>query len=148
MAFALTGFYADGIRYNGPGPKHAEQVVYLQITAADTDTALDISDSAGTFWTDVEADATYGALGTAAASVVFNQLAAVNDGLLSISLVDNLNYYQGAAASGVIYTVVMTDSLPDLLFASGSAPTGYTVVLKFVLTNGSEPVSANLGTLA
>ncbi len=147
MAFALTAFYADGTRYTGPGPKHAEQVVYLKITAADTDTALDLSDSAGTFWVEAEADATTGALATAASSVIFDQLAAVNSGLLSISLVDEQARYQGAAASGVVYTVVVTDSLPDLLFASGSAPTAYTVVLKFVLANGQEPVRASYGTL-
>ncbi len=144
MAFALTAFYADGSRYNNPGTQHGEQVVYLQITAANTDVDLDISDATGTFWAAVDATD----LGVAAKSFVFTELAGVNNGLLSISLVDNQNRYQGAAASGVVYTVAVTSSLPDVLFASGSAPTAYAVVLKFVLAPGQEPVRASYGTLS
>lgn len=143
MAFALTAFYADGIRYNGPGPKHGEQVVYLEITAADTDVDLDIGDDAGTFWGAVDATA----LGAAALAFVFGELAAVNAGLLDVKILDGQARYQGAEASGNVFTMSVNESLPIITFDSGSAPTAYTVVLKMALENGQEPVRLSLGTL-
>lgn len=67
MAFALTKFEARGVKFEGPVPeKRAKQEVVLTITGLSTDVDLDIGSDAGTFWTDAEADSTYGDLATEA----------------------------------------------------------------------------------
>ncbi len=60
MTFALTSFFADGIRFAGPGPYRATETYGFTITAAASDVTLDLGNTTGTFWTAAQADATYG----------------------------------------------------------------------------------------
>ena len=53
MAFALTEFKAYGTEIDEGLTKRFKQTAVLTITAANTNTALDLSTAAGTFWTAV-----------------------------------------------------------------------------------------------
>jgi hypothetical protein len=53
MAFALTKVRAYGIEAEQPLNKRYQQMLVLSYTALNTDTALDIGNYAGTFWTAV-----------------------------------------------------------------------------------------------
>lgn len=66
MAFALTGYKSYSRAAYEPVTAQFEQTVELTITRAATDTALDLGNPAGTFWTAALADVTFGALATKA----------------------------------------------------------------------------------
>ncbi len=70
MAFALTSFFADGVRFMGPGPYRATEQYVFSVTAAATDVDFDMGDATGTFWTAAQANATYGAMATQVLSEV------------------------------------------------------------------------------
>lgn len=59
MTFALTKARLYGVTIDEPVRKRAIQRAYLKITAANTDTDMDLGDTGGTFWTAaVAADST------------------------------------------------------------------------------------------
>ncbi len=68
MTFALTGFKAYKLSVPSAVDKYGLQVVEMTITRASTDVALDIDNTAGTFWTAAKANTTYGTLATNAAA--------------------------------------------------------------------------------
>lgn len=138
MAFAITKVQAYGIEAEEPLNKRYRQYMYLTLTAANTDVDLDLGDnqagSLGTFWDAVD--------GTAIGA---NALLAIQDIVTRAEVGESaslspLSYYQGGAASGVVYTVTLANKCPNILFASGSAPTAYTVCLKWVLAPQTAPV--------
>jgi len=61
--FQLTKGNAYGFIIDSDVRKRAIQRMTLHITAANTDTGLDLQDDTGTFWTAVGVDATYGDIG-------------------------------------------------------------------------------------
>ena len=76
MTFQLQSYKAVSTVYAGPNRNRFLQYMFLNISSAATDTSLDISSdtngSLGTFWTAVTADATYGAVGSAALATIQN----------------------------------------------------------------------------
>jgi hypothetical protein len=139
MAFVLTKVQAYGIEAEEPLNKRYRQYMYLTITAANTDVDLDIGDnvagSLGTFWAAVDATSTG-----------LNALQAIQDIVTRAEVgerpsLSELGFYQGGAASGVVYTVTLANKCPNILFASGSAPTAYTVCLSWVLKPETDPVA-------
>lgn len=146
MAFQLQAFKAYGLRLEGSTRQQARQVAVLQIAQANTDTALDISSAAGTFWTAALADATYGALAAAAlAKLQAIQAAdAAVGGLLSVD--PPVNYVQvSSGAAGKQYTMTVTNSLPSIVWVSGQAPTSYVLTLEWTLADNQEALAADLG---
>lgn len=138
MSFAVVKYKLDGIQYNGPTRQHCEQVVRVDITALNTDVAYDFSTSAGTFWTSAIADATYGAVATALRTFLLTNLQAKVDKLIGVFLLDEQARLQAAAAAGTSYTVSVASHLPNLTFASGSAPTALTLLMRFSLKDGFQ----------
>lgn len=142
MAFALTGFQAYGMESDEAVTKKFVQYLRLDITAANTDTALDLGTYAGTFWTAVggtEPGAT--ALKTikdiqtrAKQLVLVSGEALINrDKVLTVA---NANEYSVA-------TNATNTHLPDIAFHSGDAPTSYSVYLMWDLNNSAYPIYLN-----
>lgn len=151
MAFALTKFKADGIRHTGANRSHGEQVAIFNITAANTDTDLDISDDGGTFWTAALANATYGTIAAEAYAMLFGNstYGSLTGAVANIVSVegDPLVSYQKVLTltAGNEYTVAVNSDLPDLAFNSGSAPTALVLQVRWILKDTKEPVFADLG---
>lgn len=142
MAFALTSFTADGIRYMGPGPYKAVQRYILTATGLTTDVDFDIGDLTGTFWTDAEADGTYGAMATAVIALLtanYPNYQAVS-GVFVPELFDRV---QAAATSGTAYTQTLdaTTLLPIYAFAASNGEETYTVVIDYILKDGYLPLN-------
>lgn len=139
MAFVITKVQAYGIEAEEPLNKRYRQYMYLTLTAANTDVDLDIGDnqngSLGTFWT-AAGGTTVGAGALQAIQDIVTRAECGETASLSA-----LNFYQGGAASGVVYTVTLANKCPNLLFASGTAPTAYTVCLSWVLAPQNDPVA-------
>lgn len=142
MAFALTKFAAYGTQIQSVTSKRGVQIAELTITAANTDTDLDIGDlTPGTFWTAVA-----GALATTAlahlATIVANsrELVAVR----GTAFLDRLKSAAGAGASE--YAIAVSAKLPNITWNNGTAPTSYVVQLEWLLTDGAFPTVAELST--
>lgn len=141
MAFVLTKVQAYGIESEEPVNKRYRQYLHLTITGLNTDLDLDIGDnvagSLGVFWAAVDATAT-GLAGLAAIQDIVTRVESFD----SVGGSFTLAHDRGAAASGTVYTQVAgADGVtPNLLFASGSAPTAYTVILKWMLEPQVGPV--------
>lgn len=149
MAFALTKFKAYGLRAEGAVRPHAQQVMSFTLTGAATDISYDFDETGGTFWTSAEANATYGALASAAKSLLLTRLPGLlPDGALVACESEVLqNFIQVASgATGDQYVLVITDSMPDILFVSASAPTAWVLNLRWNLIDGAEALVADLGT--
>ncbi len=144
MAFALTKAEFRSLEYQNVSFKRGIQEVRLTVTGANTDIDLDIGDIAGTFWTAALLDATYGTMATlvlaqleavVASSAFFRQLICP---VLQCSA-----YIQAASAPGATQYSLTTDTYgPDILLASGTAPTAYDIILQYELAAGAFPISA------
>jgi hypothetical protein len=145
MAFALTKYKAYGTLVSGPSRKQAIQYVELHITAANTDTDLDIADASGTFWTAAQANSTYGDI----AEQALESITDVGDqsaALLSVMSPEILSRAQDntSPASG-FYGISVSGNLPNIEWASGNAPTAYQVTLMLALPDGVQPIRSDLG---
>lgn len=144
MAFALTTFRARGLEIMGSQPDRAIQQIVMTAIGLATDVALDLGTDAGTFWTAALADATNGALATAALPILTNIVAnaqAMSRWFIS-EIIDRL---QAASASGTSYTVTIDHLRPTLAFAASNGLTSYTIILEYVLKAGILPIEANYG---
>jgi hypothetical protein len=119
MTFALTQFKAYGVRASAATRQHTWQVAEFGITAANTDTALDISSdtsgSLGTFWTAAIANSTYGTLATNALGVIQ-------------AIVNNINTLQTVSSEALLTRQeVAASSAQVLAFTSAAISTGTSV---------------------
>lgn len=149
MTFALTSFFADGVRFTGPGLVRASQKYSFTITAAATDVDLDLGDVTGTFWTAAQADSTYG---TMAAQV----LTAVTGLEAHYTAVQNLftpeiagyALVRSLSATGT-YTLDIdaTTKLPNYTFHTAGGTTAYTVNVDYLMEPNLLPtnLSYNIG---
>jgi len=87
--FSLTKYNAYGFIIDSDIRKRAIQRMTLHITAANTDTDLDIGDDSGTFWTAAEADTTYGDLGSKA----LDTIQAIDDVVKALNDINGLEDY-------------------------------------------------------
>ncbi len=153
MTFQLTKFKARSTAFQNPTRKLGIQQVHLVFSGANTDAAVDLSDTGGTFWTAALADTTNGTLATQALAAL-TQIAAnavdligirsetlINGFVQVLSLTSGLQYTQ---TIGVASATVNAHS-PILTFNSGSAPTAYSLYLEWMLSDGIFPLSLNLG---
>lgn len=134
MAFALTSFFADGVKYQGPGPYRATQCYTFTCTGLTTDVDFDLGDYSGTFWTAAIADATYGTMATQVLQYLQDQDSnfLVNQRFYTPQLAGRV---VAAAASGTAYTVSLnsTSLLPEYTFAASNGATAYTVFVELQL---------------
>ncbi len=149
MAFALTKFKAYGLRAEGAVRPHAQQVASFTFTAAATDIAYDLGTTGGTFWTSAEADSAYGALASAAKSLLLARLPGLlpDNALMACEGEPLQTFIQVASgASGTQYTLAISSSMPTITYVSASAPTAWVLNLRWNLIDGAEALVADLGT--
>lgn len=148
MAFAVRRFFAYGQLNDNPTIKRGVQVVQLAITGLNTDVAYDLGTVAGTFWTSAIADAIYGQIATAARDFILTALTKNVAQVLAIQSQQLVARLQAAAASGTSYVqtvAAVTTPTPELLFASGNAPTSGTFLITWNLADNVEPITASYG---
>jgi hypothetical protein len=147
MAFALTQFQSYGINIVGPSQKRGIQRATLVITATVNDVDLDIGDDSGTFWTEAQANSTYGQL----ASKALDVLQKIEDQAASIIAVKSeqlLDRLQAAAAAGTSYTLSVQNKRPNIGFAAGQGETSFQIDLEWILNNFQFPIVSSFGTIA
>lgn len=150
MTFALTSFFADGVRYMGPGLVRATQSYAFTITGAVTDVDLDLGDATGTFWTAATANGTYGTMATQVLSRV-EALTAQYDYVKTVFVPELFGRVQvEASPTGTTeYTQVLDSGLllPDYGFGTSGGVTSCTVVVDYQLEPNMLPtnLSYNLG---
>lgn len=149
MTFALTSFFADGVRYSGPGPIRAVQKYAFTVTAAATDVDLDLGDATGTFWTAAKANGTYGTMATQVLTQIQRldaQYTAVSN--LFTPEIASFTKVSSLSATGT-YTLDISASpkLPDYTFYTGGGTTAYTVFVDYLMEPNMLPtnLSYNIG---
>lgn len=146
MAFALTGFVSYGINIVGPSQKRGIQRATLTITALTSDVDLDLGDDSGTFWTEAQANSTYGQLATKALDVL-GKIEAQASALICVKSEQLLDRIQAAAAAGTAYVLTVQNKRPDLLFAAGNGETSWVIDLEWILENFQFPVVSSFGAI-
>ncbi len=142
MTFALTSFFADGVRYMGPGPVRATQTYGFTITGAASDVDLDLGDATGTFWTAATGDATYGTM----AVQVLDRVSALKAQYSAVKDVFCQELFgRVVVATGPTGTTQMTQAidadllLPDYGFGTTGALTAYTVFVEYQMEPNMLP---------
>jgi hypothetical protein len=143
MAFALTSFWADSVRYQGPGPYRAEQKLKFTITGTTADVDLDIGDFSGTFWTAAIADATYGDAAVTALEAV-QKIVAQATNVSKVYTPELQARIQAAAASGTAYSLALQNFLPNYTFDAANGATAYTVQVDLQLLSGILPTALSV----
>ncbi len=144
MAFALTSFVADGVRYMGPSPYRAKQTYFLTLTGAATDVALDLGNATGTFWTAATGDASYGTMAT-------QVLAQITSWVDNYQAVDHLfvpevydRIQVASSPTGTQYAAsIGALLLPSIEFAASGGETTYTVSVTYQLDSNRLPNNAS-----
>lgn len=136
MAFALTSFFADGVRFMGPGPLAATQSYRFTVTAAATDVDLDFGDATGTFWTAAQADSTYGAMATQVLSQV-DRLVSQYSSVKSIylpELIDRMQVPSSPTGTQYVSDGINADTLlPSYTFGASGGDTTYVLSVDYYL---------------
>lgn len=158
MAFALNAFKAYGIRHEGATRNRQWQACELHISAANTDTAYDIDNPTGTFWTSALANTTkpngqsytLGQLATTALTAFLTTMKPYVKRCIAIDAEPLVAPYVlvASGASGQQYTRAIgatTAHYPSLAFVSGSAPTAITIMITFTMPDGVEAFESDLG---
>lgn len=143
MAFALTSFQARSLDIQSTSKKRGVQQIVMGITGTTADVALDISNSAGTFWTAAQANATFGTLATKALAILValqSQVTALKD-IKSEKLIARVRVATLSAAGQ--YTVTITSHLPSIAFNAADGETAISLLLEFEMVDGQFPVIAS-----
>lgn len=138
MAFALTGFRTYSIAASEAVTTQFEQVVELTITRAATDTALDIGNVAGTFWSAAD-DSANGA----AALVYWKDILAKAREVLFVGSqgIETTFTRVVSGATGAQYQLAATTPTGiAFTLVSGQALTPFKVIARFSLKAGELPV--------
>ena len=144
MTFALTKAEFRSVAHQNPSLKRGIQEVLLTITAANTDTALDVGNASGTFWTAAVADATYGSM----ASAILAQIQAIVSAGGSLRRWECPQLQAGAYAQvksspgANQYSTTLDTYGVDITLHSGDAPTSYSLYLVYELAAGQFAVTA------
>lgn len=149
MSFALTSFFADGVRFSGPGPIRATQKYAFTVTAAASDVDLDLGDATGSFWSAATANSTYGEMATQVLAQV-ERLLAQNETVTNVFVPELYGRaLVPSAPTGTQYTATINADLrlPDFSFEAGSGLTACTVVVDYLMLPNMLPsnLSYNIG---
>lgn len=144
MAFALTSFFADGVRYSGPGPYRATQQYRFTVTAAASDVDLDLGDVTGTFWTAAQANSTYGTMATqvlAQITRLYSQYVSVEN-IFVPELFGRVQVASSPTGTGqYAATLDSTYLLPNYEFGTTGGSTAYTVFVDYLLDPNILPTN-------
>lgn len=139
MAFALTRYSARGLNITSPVYKQGVQEVVLGITGTAADVDLDIGDDGGTFWTDAEANTTYGELATNALASL-KRIVGNSEALQAVQSQQLLDRIQIATPAGAgEFSLAIQDKRPNIAFFAGDGETSYLIVLRYEL-NQAAPI--------
>lgn len=144
MAFALVDATLCQTEIPNAVKKYGLQYIELKVTRTSSDTDCDIGDTAGTFWTDVTADATYGALAQRALDE-WKKVAGKIRGVVSIEAVANNAplIRAGSASSATNYALSNNGTYPlfePVVTFNGSVnPATVTLILQLSLTDTTTP---------
>lgn len=145
MAFALTSMTTWAEPIQTASNYRGAQVIQMTITGADTDTAADIGDFGGTFWTDALADSTYGGIATAALAQL-ELIAAQAQSLIDLRSETLIAYTRVKSVTATTeYSVAVENHLPKVTFVSGSAPTAWTIEIVQRPNEFVFPVALSIG---
>lgn len=145
MAFALTSFQCRSLDIQSTAKKRGIQQVIMGITGTTADVALDISNSAGTFWVAALANTTYGALAASALAILTSlqsQVTALKD-VKSEKLLARLHV--ASLTGSAQYTLAITTHLPSIAFNAADGETAISLLLEFEMVDGQFPVVASYG---
>ncbi len=144
MTFALTSFFADGVRYMGPGPVRATQTYGFTITSAATDVDLDLGDATGTFWTAATANSTYGTMATQ----VLDRVNRLQSNYTYVKSVFSPELFpREVVSASPTGTTQMTQSidadllLPDYGFGTTGGLTAYTIHVEYQMEPNMLPTN-------
>ena len=140
MAFALTGYKAWGIETSKAVSPECIQYLEVTITAANTDVAVDVGTTGGTFWTAVGATA----IPAAAKKYMYDFCSKADYSLPTLGTHNGL-WSRAAAAASTTYieTAGTVTNSRDITFNSGTAPTAATIVWAWKMKAGSATVTVN-----
>ena len=140
MAFALTGYKAWGTETSKAVSPEAIQYLEITFTAANTDVAFDLGETAGTFWTAVGT----GTIPAAAKAAYLDFCSRAQYSLATMGS-HNMVWSRGSAAGATVYTETagtVTNSR-NIAFNSGSALTAGTIVWAWKMKPDTSVVTAN-----
>lgn len=146
MAFALTGFASYGVNVVGPSQKRGIQRATLYITGLVTDVDLDLGDDSGTFWTEAQANSTYGELATKSLDVL-NKIEDRSTAVIAVKSQQLIDRLQAAAAAGTSYVLTTQGKRPNIEFAAGQGETAYQIDIEWLLNNFQFPLVSSFGTI-
>lgn len=139
MAFALKSFFADAVRYQGPGPYRSIQKVVLTATGTIADVNLDIDDDSGTFWTDAIA------ANPEMATQVLDEFKRILQQCATWSAVYSpeidASGLRGAAPASGVYTLSFSNKRPNWTFYTNEGLTSYTIFLEYELAPNMLPIN-------
>ncbi len=138
MAFAVTAYKAYGNTLEQPVTKRFEYTIEMAISNLAADVDADIGDASGNFWTEAEADGTYGAIATEARKIMQDIQAKASSGSFDSEVLNTgLVRVAGAPSGATEYQVAAyTKHVPEIAFFAANAPTSWMLTLKFRLKNG------------
>lgn len=145
MAFALTKYEARSVDIASTTYKRGIQEVCLTITGTAADVDLDIGDNSGTFWTDAQADATYGSLATNALQSL-QRIVSHAQALVAVMSQQLLDRVQVASLTTTgQYTLAIQNTRPNLAFDAADGETAYYIILRYELNQSQFPEIALYG---
>ena len=150
MAFQLTGYRTYTIQPGSATKKRAIQYVEMRINRlASTDTLMDLDAATGTFWTAVQADATYGAYATKAFANYQSLLPKIDMSVGISALGNNDILVQTKTASTATDFQVNNQATypafsPRITFGSNANPANVAITLKVSLLPNVQSVDIEL----
>ena len=140
MSFALTNYRAYGVLNDSATPRKARQYVELHVTGLAADVSLDISNDAGTFWSDALADTDYGTVASSALEHI-KKVADACEKLVSVDAEELVDRVKVAALTAPgQYTLAVNSKRPDIAFDAGDGETSYVLVLSWLLNDQELPL--------
>lgn len=137
MAFAVTAFRAYGIYIDEPITSKCEQIFEVTYTRAAGDTAADIFDTAGTFWTDAGGTTLGGEAKAAVASILPRV-----DKLAACELTGDAAYMLRASAAGASAYTLTAVTKPTITHANDGTNTTIKAYFRFTLKMEERAVRA------
>lgn len=127
MARVITSYKAYGIYIDEPITTRCHQVLQLNWTQAAADVTMDLANTAGTFWSEADNDATGLAAKNTLAKIILKLEARVS--WCAPAIQDPYHQVNVAPAGATEYQITTTSVVPSLAFFAASAPTAVVLVL-------------------
>lgn len=146
MTLACTKVHAYGIEIGEGLTKRFHQYLLVEGTGAGTDVSHDFDEPAGTLLAAVDGDT----VGTVIGAGDALKAACADIGVRAQQLVlvggeTLVNKIQAAADAAGVYTMTVTNHLPDIAYHAAEGPTAWKYLFAWVLKDGERPVEIQVG---